>query len=39
VNVSANPAGRCGAPETEPAPPGAGGGAGNELMRSSFHEA
>ena len=35
VNVSVNPAGRFGAPETEPGPCGTGSGA-DELMRISF---
>jgi hypothetical protein len=36
VNVSVNPAGRFGAPETEPGSSGVDGGAENELMRISF---
>jgi hypothetical protein len=39
VNVSVNPAGRFGAPETEPGPSGADSGAEAELMRISFHNA
>jgi hypothetical protein len=38
VNVSVNPAGRCGAPETEPGPSGAGKPADDEVMRIPFHE-
>jgi hypothetical protein len=37
VNVSVNPAGRFGAPETEPGPSGVDSGAEDELMRISFH--
>jgi hypothetical protein len=38
VNVSVNPAGRFGAPETEPGPSGVGRRAEEELMRISFHD-
>jgi hypothetical protein len=38
VNVSVNPAGRFGAPETEPGPSGVDSGVDDELMRISFRE-
>src|SRR6266566_3520279 len=38
VNVPVNPAGRCGAPETEPGPSGAGRPAGDEHMKVPFHK-
>jgi hypothetical protein len=38
VNVSVNPAGRFGAPETEPGPFGVDSGTGDELMRISFRK-
>jgi hypothetical protein len=38
VNVSVNPAGRFGAPETEPGPSGVGRWVEDELMRISFQE-
>src|SRR5215470_360677 len=38
VKVSVNPAGRFGAPETEPGPSGMGGPVDDELMRVPFHE-
>src|SRR5215212_1567131 len=37
VNVSVNPSGRFGAPETEPGPSGVDSGAEDELMSISFH--
>jgi hypothetical protein len=37
--VSVNPAGRFGAPETEPGPSGVGSPVEDELMTLSFHKA
>src|SRR5215216_2253713 len=37
VNVSVNPSGRFGAPETEPGPSGVGRWVEDELIRISFH--